>query len=297
VPRRRQDRIVDDGLPTPRVGSWALQKYRLLDLYDTLFATGMKHQWDRRVYIDLFSGSGRAKIRGAERIVETSPLFALRVPDRFDKYIFCDREVKNITALRERVRREFAGIEPSYVIGDCNEVVPEIVEKIPKASKDKSVLSFCFADPFGIDDLKFRTIQSLSISSRMDFLVLLALDVELPYALARKYPNAPAEWGWQFLFPQEHRWVNTQAGAQGRHHTDESIIQRAVKLAARQAGIVKHATCHTLRHSFATHLLEEGYDIRTIQELLGHKDVKTTMIYTHVLNRGGKGVRSPVDSL
>ena len=84
---------------------------------------------------------------------------------------------------------------------------------------------------------------------------------------------------------------------QGRHHTDESIIQRAVKLAARAAGIVKHATCHTLRHSFATHLLEEGYDIRTIQELLGHKDVKTTMIYTHVLNRGGKGVRSPVDSL
>ncbi len=121
--------------------------------------------------------------------------------------------------------------------------------------------------------------------------------VVLPYALARKYPNAPAEWGWQFLFPQEHRWVNTQTGVQGRHHTDESIIQRAVKIAARQAGIVKHATCHTLRHSFATHLLEERYDIRTIQELLGHKDVKTTMIYTHVLNRGGKGVRSPVDSL
>ena len=91
--------------------------------------------------------------------------------------------------------------------------------------------------------------------------------------------------------------MNTQTGAQGRHHTDESIIQRAVKFAAHQAGIVKHATCHTLRHSFATHLLEEGYDIRTIQELLGHKDVKTTMIYTHVLNRGGKGVRSPVDSL
>lgn len=121
--------------------------------------------------------------------------------------------------------------------------------------------------------------------------------VEMPYALARKYPNAPAEWGCQFLFPQENRWMNIRTGEQGRHHMDESIIQRAVKIAARKAGLAKHATCHTLRHSFATHLLEEGYDIRTIQELLGHKDVQTTMIYTHVLNRGGKGVRSPVDAL
>ena len=178
MPRRGQQKVVDDGLATPAIGSWAFQKYRLLYLYDTLFSTGMKHLWDQRVYIDLFSGPGRAKIRGTERIVETSPLFALRVPDRFDKYIFCDREVKNISALRERVGREFPDVDPSYVIGDCNEVVAEIAEKIPKASKGKSVLSFCFADPFGIDDLKFRTIRTLSDSSRMDFLVLLALDMD-----------------------------------------------------------------------------------------------------------------------
>lgn len=91
--------------------------------------------------------------------------------------------------------------------------------------------------------------------------------------------------------------MNPQTGEQGRHHADPSILQRVVKAAAAQTGLAKHATCHTLRHSFATHLLEDGYDIRTIQELLGHKDVKTTMIYTHVLNRGGKGVRSPVDAL
>ncbi len=121
--------------------------------------------------------------------------------------------------------------------------------------------------------------------------------VPLPDALDRKYPNAAADWRWQYVFPADHRWVNGRTGTEGRHHIHESAVQRAVKEAVRKAGIAKHATCHTFRHSFATHVLENGYDIRTIQELLGHTDVKTTMIYTHVLNRGGKGVRSPVDSL
>jgi integron integrase len=121
--------------------------------------------------------------------------------------------------------------------------------------------------------------------------------VLLPAALDRKYPNAPAEWRWQWVFPQENRWTNTQTGEQGRHHVHESILQKAVAGAVKKTGLTKRATCHTFRHSFATQLLEGGYDIRTVQELLGHKDVKTTMIYTHVLNRGGKGVKSPVDDL
>ena len=121
--------------------------------------------------------------------------------------------------------------------------------------------------------------------------------VYLPHALHRKYPNAPTEWGWQWVFPASQISVDPRSGAQRRHHLHEIVLQRAVRAAARQAGIIKPVGCHTLRHSFATHLLEDGYDIRTIQELLGHKDVSTTMIYTHVLNRGGKGVTSPSDRL
>lgn len=119
--------------------------------------------------------------------------------------------------------------------------------------------------------------------------------VYLPYALERKYPNANREWAWQYVFPADKLSLDPHTGQLRRHHLGEDGLQKAVKQATRAAGLTKPVSCHTFRHSFATHLLEAGYDLRTIQELLGHKDVSTTMIYTHVIKRGGLGVRSPLD--
>jgi three-Cys-motif partner protein len=166
----------DDNLPLPEVGSWSESKYRLLHLYDSLFSTGMKFKWDERVYIDLYAGAGFSRIRNTTRVLLGSPLIALSVNDPFDKYIFCEKDEELLSALRVRSARHAPLAKIEFVLGDCNDQVDAILQRIPRGSKDYKVLGLCFVDPFDVG-IRFDTIQRLAVRY-LDFLCLLALHMD-----------------------------------------------------------------------------------------------------------------------
>ena len=216
-----------------------------------------------------------------------------------------------VVLTREQVRAVFAHLDGTYLlvanllygsglrllealrlrVKDVDFTGGQVLVRDGKGAKDRvTMLPQSFAPALALHLERVKALHDSDLAQGVGA-------VYLPYALSRKYPNAAREWGWQFVFPAAGLSRDPEADVRRRHHLHEKSMQRAMKQAVRRAGILVPASCHTLRHCFATHLLEGGYDIRTIQELLGHKDVSTTMIYTHVLNRGGRGVRSPLDPL
>jgi three-Cys-motif partner protein len=167
----------DDGLITPDVGAWAEEKHRLVSLYSTLFSSGMKAKWSRRIYVELYAGAGYGRIRHTSKFILGSPLLALRVKDRFDKYVFCEEKADKLGALKIRAARAVPDADIGYVQGDCNERTSEILAEIPQGSAGDTALSLCFADPFDIS-LEFKTVRALASARYIDFLILLALGMD-----------------------------------------------------------------------------------------------------------------------
>lgn len=176
--RTKHEDLADDSLATPEVGAWCEQKYRLVSTYANMFATSMKAKWECRVYVDLFAGAGRSRIRGSDRIVRGSPLLAMDVDDPFDRYVFCEQDSSRLKALTRRVTADYPDRTVAYHGGDVNRAIPDLVARLPMYSKAHRVLTFCFIDPYKLGDLWFTTIEQLNAARAMDFLVLIPTQMD-----------------------------------------------------------------------------------------------------------------------
>ncbi|HEX9662136.1 MAG TPA: three-Cys-motif partner protein TcmP [Candidatus Binatia bacterium] len=235
--------ITDDGLIAPEIGPWGEQKYGLLQGYARVFATSMKRKWGARVYVDLFAGSGRSTIRDTNRVLLASPLLALEIPDRFDRYIFCEKDPQKITALEKRVRRDYRNVDIRFISGDANEEVRKIAGEIREYGKiKKRFLTFCFADPWKLENLRFSTIEQLA-ELYVDFLILIPTGMDAARNVEHVYIRPDNKTLDEFVGTP--KWREAWRNAESRKETFDSFLTNFYATRMEQLGYREHAAEQT----------------------------------------------------
>ena len=235
--------ITDDGLITPEIGPWGEQKYRLLQGYARVFATSMKNKWDARIYVDLFAGSGRSCIRGTNKILLASPLLALEIPHRFNRYIFCEQDPEKLTALQKRVRKDYANADVHFILGDANKETNKIAAEIREYGKTKKrFLTFCFADPWNLENLRFSTIEQLA-ELLVDFLILIPTGMDATRNVSHVYIRPDNKTLDEFVGTPE--WRNAWRKAESRRETFDSFLTNFYATRMEQLGYLKRAAEQT----------------------------------------------------
>lgn len=235
--------ITDDGLIAPEIGPWGEQKYRLLQGYARAFATSMKRKWDARIYVDLFAGSGRSKIRDTNKILLASPLLALEIPDRFDRYIFCEKDPQKIAALEKRIRRDYGNADVRFILGDANEETQKIENEILDYGKiKKKFLTFCFADPWKLENLCFSTIEQLA-KLYVDFLILIPTGMDATRNVSQVYIRSNNKTLDEFVGTSE--WRNAWRKAEPRGETFDRFLTNFYATRMEQLDYLKRAAEQT----------------------------------------------------
>ena len=235
--------ITDDGFVAPEIGPWGEQKYRLLQGYARVFATSMKNKWDARIYVDLFAGSGRSRVRGTNKILLASPLLALEIPDRFDRYIFCEKDPQKLTALEKRVRRDYANTDVHFIAGDANEETNKIATEVLEYGKTKKrFLTFCFADPWNLENLRFSTIEQLA-KLYVDFLILIPTGMDAARNVSHVYTRSDNKTLDEFVGTAG--WRNAWRKAESQKETFDSFLTNFYATRMEQLGYREHAAEQT----------------------------------------------------